>query len=298
RAVLSEDSDGVDSIDGDNDRLKKTGNVTINCRMGRFDAVPGTVIKLFDMGLWDGRWLVTTVERDIFNPLGTITLKKPDPRFTNVEPLNDPSNFGGSSQTDLTAAITQQQTGNDQTPFFQSTGCLETIIQAHTLGTYADRNQQQMGQWQKALRGEKLSPGSLTNDPGGSPVALNPKVPCFIASLLDMGYHVGTYAICEDHDYHTDTGNVSNHSNASAVDVEALSKVGDPIGLTDPKTKALTIEVMELAIKFGADQVIMNGNGSTDADVQKHQWNHGSYQGGTWVDDHLNHIHVSFPAQT
>lgn len=94
-AIIDEDTEGIDSIDGDYDEGKKTATLTVKCRMARWAAPPGSVIGIQNMGPWNGRWLVNDVERSAFDPTGTITLKKPLPR------LPEPS--GGNlvqSQTD------------------------------------------------------------------------------------------------------------------------------------------------------------------------------------------------------
>jgi murein DD-endopeptidase MepM/ murein hydrolase activator NlpD len=80
-AMLSEDADGIESIDGDYDEGKKTATLTVKCRMGRWAAPPGSVVGIQNMGPWNGRWLVNDVERSAFDDLGTITLKKPLPRL-------------------------------------------------------------------------------------------------------------------------------------------------------------------------------------------------------------------------
>jgi hypothetical protein len=75
-ANISEDSNGIDSIDFDIDVHKRNNEATVACQAERWDAPPGSVIKLHDCGPADGRWLVWQIERDIFSPDTTITLKK------------------------------------------------------------------------------------------------------------------------------------------------------------------------------------------------------------------------------
>lgn len=86
--TLSEASDGIDSIDGsfDEGRIsRRKGHkvqllnqaVTIPCRIGRWQAPPGTAVELVDMGPFDGRWIVAAISRGLFAPDGTITLKRP-----------------------------------------------------------------------------------------------------------------------------------------------------------------------------------------------------------------------------
>jgi hypothetical protein len=81
RMVLSEDSPGVQSIDFDIDQGKVDGEVTINCRAALWQAPIGSVVRLEDMGLADGRWLVSTVRRGLFDAATTITLRAAAPKL-------------------------------------------------------------------------------------------------------------------------------------------------------------------------------------------------------------------------
>lgn len=80
-ATLSEDSEGVLAIDGDYDENKKVGTITLECLAHRWVAPPGSVVSFVEMGPWNGRWLVNDIQRSLFDPTTTITLKKPLPRF-------------------------------------------------------------------------------------------------------------------------------------------------------------------------------------------------------------------------
>ncbi len=89
RIVVNRDSDGVDDIDfsivmGRKDPKKpdptknpSIAEMTIPCRIDRWQAPPGTIAEVEEMGPADGKWLVTTRSRDLFSTQGTITLKKP-----------------------------------------------------------------------------------------------------------------------------------------------------------------------------------------------------------------------------
>lgn len=90
RATLNEDSPGVNWIDFDWDIGKSMAECTLTCQMDRWFAPPGTVIKLINMGVVSGRWLVSTVDRSLYSKEGTITLIKPHPALpepggTNIE---------------------------------------------------------------------------------------------------------------------------------------------------------------------------------------------------------------------
>lgn len=77
RMILSEDDDGVDSIDFDVDSGKKVQEVRIPCRTSMWEAPPGTVIKVEGCGPANGRYIVATVSRSLFSTSSLITAKKP-----------------------------------------------------------------------------------------------------------------------------------------------------------------------------------------------------------------------------
>ena len=89
-AVLDENSQGVDSIDGTYAEGTKSASITLVCECGRWVAPPGSVIQLKNMGPWDGRWLVNDINRSMFSRQATITLKKktpilPEPAQSNLD---------------------------------------------------------------------------------------------------------------------------------------------------------------------------------------------------------------------
>lgn len=98
-AILDHDSPGVNSIDGDYDEGKKTATVTINAEISRWQAPPGSVIQLRNMGPWNGRWLVNDITRSLFKRTGTITLKKPMPRLPEPGGTNIINQGGGTTTT-------------------------------------------------------------------------------------------------------------------------------------------------------------------------------------------------------
>jgi hypothetical protein len=91
--VGSEDSKGVDNIDYDYDEGKKNAECEMTVHTGLWSFPPGSIIKLQNMGVVNGRWLVTTVRRNLFTDEATVTIKKPRPRLpepfgTNVDPVS------------------------------------------------------------------------------------------------------------------------------------------------------------------------------------------------------------------
>jgi hypothetical protein len=87
-ATLDHSTKGVHHISGDYDEGKKTATLTLTVSMGRWQAPPGSVIQVQNMGPWDGRWLVNDVSRSLFQSIGTITLKKPMPRLPEPSGTN------------------------------------------------------------------------------------------------------------------------------------------------------------------------------------------------------------------
>lgn len=108
-AIVDEDTEGVEGIDGDLTPNKRAshrgyeyenqGSCTVTCRIGRWQAPPGSVVQLQNMGPWDGRWLVSTVSRSLYDSLGTIELKKPLPKLPEPGQSNVPSNSQNTTWT-------------------------------------------------------------------------------------------------------------------------------------------------------------------------------------------------------
>jgi hypothetical protein len=108
RAVINEDSPGIDAIDFDYDVGKKWAELTIDCRMGRWAAPIGSTVLIRGMGVVDGRWLVISAERGIFNAKGSIRLIKPRPAL--------PEPGGGNLQADDATNVFVLQGDQADTP--------------------------------------------------------------------------------------------------------------------------------------------------------------------------------------
>lgn len=87
RMVLREGEGGVDTIDFDIDVGKKASTATVQCRADRWQADPGTVVLVEDLGPADGRWLVASVRRGVYDAACEIELKKP--MAPKPEPANE-----------------------------------------------------------------------------------------------------------------------------------------------------------------------------------------------------------------
>jgi murein DD-endopeptidase MepM/ murein hydrolase activator NlpD len=109
-AVISEDTPGVEAIDGTYTEGTKSATCTVTCRASKWAAPPGSVVQLKDMGPWNGRWLVNDISRSVFDTRTTITLKKKQPRL----PEPSGSNLPGSTSATWTGAPAAIDTGSNQ----------------------------------------------------------------------------------------------------------------------------------------------------------------------------------------
>ena len=99
RATLSEDTLGVDNVDFDVDNGKASSEATVTARVMLLGFPPGSVVELEDCGPADGRWLVQSVERGVFDAAATVTLKRVTQPLP--EPAADTTSAGGSAALGL-----------------------------------------------------------------------------------------------------------------------------------------------------------------------------------------------------
>jgi len=270
RMVLNQDSQGVDWIDFDYDLQKRNASITVTAHLHRWDAPPGSVVRIEDMGIVNGKWLVTTIRRSIFKSTASITLKKPRP----VIPEPKDATYGASPQDPDSGGT---QTGSAQ----QVAG---RILEYHENGRYHDDNGLQLAQLQKIARGQKL------RNQCGVLVQMDSRVLSFILWLLDNGMMVGTFALVEDH-----SCNDGQHPNGQAVDISSLGENLRWYPLNTPNENATRLlkDAMRMAREFGAWDLICNGCGRNDPQVQALQIDNGKQRGGRWWSDHTNHFHYS-----
>jgi hypothetical protein len=103
--TVSPDTPGVDSIDGNYDIGKHNAVVTIACRIDMWETAPGRVVMLDGTAIFDGRWIVTSIERSLFSPAAKITLKKPRPALPeSLAPEYGSSQSSGTSDVTLPRA--------------------------------------------------------------------------------------------------------------------------------------------------------------------------------------------------
>lgn len=103
KMVLSEDSPGVNGIDFNWDTGQPVGEASVSCRIARWSAPPGTTVELENMGPADGRWLVASIKRSLFNPEASITLKKKSPKLP--EPAAESGGTGQTTSIDPDAKV-------------------------------------------------------------------------------------------------------------------------------------------------------------------------------------------------
>lgn len=98
RFVLNDDSPGVKQIDFELDRNLHASQATVLCRAELWEADPGSVIEL-DTGVAqvDGRWLVASMSRGIWDKDTTVTLKKPMRDKGEPAPETDTASVGGDT---------------------------------------------------------------------------------------------------------------------------------------------------------------------------------------------------------
>lgn len=90
---VDDDTEGVQEITFDFDEGKAVAQVEITCFMKRWAAPPGTVVKVNNQGPASNKYLVTQVERSVYEPTGRVTLKRPLPRLPEPAQGNLNSNI-------------------------------------------------------------------------------------------------------------------------------------------------------------------------------------------------------------
>ena len=94
-ATISELTLGVDGIDFDVDNGKSASEATVLVSASRHQFPPGTVLVIRESGPANGRWLVSTVTRGVFDSHATLTLKRA------TKPLPEPANDTQTTTTTI-----------------------------------------------------------------------------------------------------------------------------------------------------------------------------------------------------
>jgi hypothetical protein len=287
-AILTEDTPGIDLIDGEYDIGKKASELTVNCHIARWVAPPGSVVLVRGMGPFNGRWLVNDVSRSLFSSLGTITLKKPRPALP--EPIGDTAaNLQDQDPLSPTSGHPKDPavgppllfTGDLPTAF--AGNAAQKLLHYHSVGKYRDDNGRQIAQLKKIANGQML-----TNQ-CGSRVHMNPAVLNALVYLIEEeNMWVGTFAFCEDH-----SCNDGQHPKGQACDISSLgSALTGWRSLNTPSSQGTALAKRAMtALRPAAWDLICNGVGRYDKTVQALQMDNNHPRGGVWESDHTNHIH-------
>lgn len=278
RMTISEVSSGVDWIDFDYDGNKKNSEVTVYCRIGRWQAPPGSIVEIKDCGPINGRWLLTDVRRSLFDSAGTITLKKPRPKLP--EPATNTGDGGEWTGNPPTAdgGSTDKKT---KKPVNELAAMLLYYMDQ---GRYRDDNGLQRRQLQKLADGE-----TLTNQCGRGGIEVSASILGALIGIIESGVNIGTFALVEDHDC-----NAGQHPIGRAVDISSLGVGGLWYALNTVSSQGtqLAKQVMEYLWGWDPWDLICNGVGEYQRDVQALQVDNKQRRGGVWASDHTNHIHL------
>lgn len=112
RATLGLTSPGVIDIDFDIDNGKVQSEVQMQAHAARWQAGPGDVITLQDLGPANGAWLVHDVQRSLFDPNAQITLRRPVKALLEPAATTQAAAAGGSSSRTGSAIASLTTTGS------------------------------------------------------------------------------------------------------------------------------------------------------------------------------------------
>jgi hypothetical protein len=116
-ATVNEQTPGIMGIGFDYDVGRQGATVDLPCQVGLWLAPPGSLVVLEDMGPLDGRWLVNTFTRSLFDDNADIALTKPQPKLP--EPATESSNAlpTWANTAAAPAAAAGSYTGTNQAAF-------------------------------------------------------------------------------------------------------------------------------------------------------------------------------------
>jgi hypothetical protein len=86
-AEISEDSEGIEEINGTIDAGIPVSEAIVRARATRWWCPPGSVVKIKDTGPFNGRWLVFSIHRDLFSEETEVKLHHPE--AAKPEPANE-----------------------------------------------------------------------------------------------------------------------------------------------------------------------------------------------------------------
>jgi hypothetical protein len=88
-ATINEGTPGVMGIGFDYDIGRKGATVDLPCQVGLWLAPPGSVIVLTQLGPLDGRWIVNSFSRSLFDSNADVQLMKPSPKLLEPSPKSE-----------------------------------------------------------------------------------------------------------------------------------------------------------------------------------------------------------------
>jgi len=88
--IMKEFQPTVQLIDFDWDVGKPFGQATATCMMDKFTYDIGEIVTLQGMGPADGQWMISSMQRDYFNPQASVVLQVPMPFAQAVQPNSLP----------------------------------------------------------------------------------------------------------------------------------------------------------------------------------------------------------------
>ena len=97
--LVREDAAGVNEVSFDLDLGKRVAEANVSVVLGRWQAPPGTVVKLEGYGPADGIWLVSSVSAPLYSEFGEVVLRRPqDPK---PEPAPETITSSGTTRVRL-----------------------------------------------------------------------------------------------------------------------------------------------------------------------------------------------------
>jgi hypothetical protein len=96
RYIVTEDTDGINELDFDLDHGKVESELRMSCRTDLFDIRVGSVVIVRELGVANGRYLVSNVRRGLFDADTEVMLKRPTPKLP--EPLAEEKAVSGGTR--------------------------------------------------------------------------------------------------------------------------------------------------------------------------------------------------------
>jgi hypothetical protein len=224
--ILNEFDDGIVDVSGDFYTNKKAGTLTVTARAGRWTVPPGNVIVVQDMGIYNGRWLVSEYDRGMFDLNATITLTRPMPKLPEPAPANgnvgdlQPSWVPGYTKAgaSVSTGTTTTNQGTTLGPSVNFTDTAQSLAQqllaCYHKGTYNPDNPGELPQIQASAQGQPVINAQ------GTPVYIDAKVFAMLLWLINTnGFTIGTFAMCSDHSFDSMKGHAGGH----AVDISSIN---------------------------------------------------------------------------